>query len=67
MEVLEETTTGDFTTGRQLRILCRRTVCRAVFARGRVCGESNVVKDVRFDARGRAGMARSKEQLKMLF
>jgi hypothetical protein len=37
------------------------------FTKGTVCGESNVVKGVDFNPRSLSGMARHKEQLKMLF
>lgn len=37
------------------------------FTEGLVCGESNVVKGVSFSARGKSGVAKHKEQLKMLF
>lgn len=68
MEVLEETTTGDFYNRKgNYEYYTAELYAGLFFTRGRVCGESNVVKDVRFDARGKSGMARSKEQLKMLF
>jgi hypothetical protein len=37
------------------------------FTRGKVCGESNIVKGTSFTPRGLKGMAKHKEQLKMLF
>lgn len=37
------------------------------FATDTVCGETNVVKGMDFDVKGKSGMAKRKEQLKMLF
>jgi hypothetical protein len=37
------------------------------FTSGKVCGETNVVKGVSFTAKGKSGVAKHKEQLKMLF
>ncbi len=37
------------------------------FSRDTVCGESNVIKDIRLSIHGKTGLAKNKEQLKMLF
>ncbi len=37
------------------------------FTNGKVCGEDNIVKGSSFDAKGKSGVAKHKEQLKMLF
>lgn len=37
------------------------------FTRGSVCGETNIVKGIDFKPRSKSGMARHREQLKMLF
>ncbi|MBK7560106.1 MAG: hypothetical protein IPI68_00985 [Chitinophagaceae bacterium] len=37
------------------------------FTKGKVCGENNIVKGIDFNPRNLSGMAKHKEQLKMLF
>lgn len=37
------------------------------FSKDTVCGESNVIKDIRLSINGKKGLAKNKEQLKMLF
>ncbi len=68
MEVLEEKVTGDFyeddgshnyNTGEMYANL--------FFTKGTICGENNIVKGVDFNPRSLSGMAKHKEQLKMLF
>lgn len=68
MEVLEEKVTGDFyeddgshnyNTGEMYAGL--------FFTKGTICGENNIVKGVDFNPRSLSGMAKHKEQLKMLF
>lgn len=68
MEVLEEKTSGDFyeddgshnyNTGEMYAGL--------FFTKGTICGENNIVKGIDFNPRSLSGMAKHKEQLKMLF
>lgn len=67
-EVLEQKTTGDFfdkdgnynySTGEMYASL--------FFAKGEVCGENNIVAGRSFSTGNKTGMAKHKEQLKMLF
>jgi hypothetical protein len=68
METLEETTSGDFYNRKhQYNYYTAELYAGLFFTTGKICGETNVVKDVRFDAKGKTGIAKSKEQLKMLF
>ena len=68
MEVLDENTTGNFydedgnnnyNTGEMYAGL--------FFTKGTICGENNIVKGIDFNPRSQKGMAKHKEQLKMLF
>ena len=68
MEVLEEKSTGDFyESGGGYNYYTGEMYAGLFFTRGRVCGESNIVKGISFTPRGQKGMAKHKEQLKMLF
>lgn len=68
MEVLHQKATGDF-FGRDSSYNYETAELYAglFFTKGEVCGESNVVKGVDFRPRGQSGLAKRKEQLKMLF
>lgn len=68
MEVMDETSTGDFynkdggynyNTGEMYAGL--------FFTKGKICGENNIVKGIDFNPRSLSGIAKHKEQLKMLF
>jgi hypothetical protein len=68
MDVLNETTDGDFyDAGKNYNYYTAELYAGLFFTNGKVCGETNVVKGVTFDAKGKSGVAKSKEQLKMLF
>ena len=68
METLEEKTTGDFyNKKRNLNYYTAELYAGLFFALDTVCGETNIVKGVEFNTRGKSGMAKHKEQLKMLF
>ena len=68
METINETTTGDFyTNSRNYNYYTAELYAGLFFTNGRVCGEDNIVYGTRFDARGKKGTAKHKEQLKMLF
>lgn len=68
MEVLEETHSGDFYTGDgSYNYYTAELYAGLFFTRGKVCGESNIVKGVDFKPKSKTGMAKHKEQLKMLF
>src|SRR5689334_13791357 len=68
MDVLSETTTGDFyDKHKNYNYYTAELYAGLFFTTGRVCGETNIVKDFRFDAKDKKGIEKSKEQLKMLF
>ena len=68
MDVLEEKTEGNFyDVNRNYNYYTAELYAGLFFTKGKVCGETNVVKGVKFDAKGKKGVAKSKEQLKMLF
>lgn len=68
MEVLEETHNGDFYNGDgSYNYYTAELYAGLFFTRGKICGESNIVKGVDFKPRSKSGMAKHKEQLKMLF
>ncbi len=68
MQVLEETTTGDFyNSDGSYNYYTAELYAGLFFTKGKVCGESNVVKGVDFRPKAKRGLAKHKEQLKMLF
>lgn len=68
METLEETHSGDFyDEDGNYNYQTAELYAGLFFTRGSVCGENNIVKGIDFSPRSRSGMARHKEQLKMLF
>ena len=68
MEVLSETTQGDFyKSDRSYNYYTAELYAGLFFTNGKVCGEDNIVKGTSFDAKGKSGTAKHKEQLKMLF
>jgi hypothetical protein len=68
MDVLNETTDGDFyDENRNYNYYTAELYAGLFFTKGKVCGETNIVKGVTFDAKGKKGVAKNKEQLKMLF
>ncbi|MFI5128687.1 MAG: hypothetical protein ACHQFX_01800 [Chitinophagales bacterium] len=68
MDILNETTDGDFyDESRNFNYYTAELYAGLFFTNGKVCGETNIVKGVTFDAKGKKGVAKNKEQLKMLF
>lgn len=68
MEVLQESTTGDFyTSAGNYTYYTASMYASLFFTKGSVCGEDNVVAGRQFSTRGKSGMEKHKEQLKMLF
>jgi len=68
MDVLSETTDGDFyDEKRNYNYYTAGLYAGLFFTNEKVCGETNVVKGVTFDAKDKKGVAKNKEQLKMLF
>ncbi len=67
-EVLEEKTSGDFYNRRhEYNYYTAELYAGLFFAWDTVCGETNIVKGTELSTKGKSGMARHKEQLKMLF
>lgn len=68
MQVLQETSTGDFyTSDKQYNYYTAQMYASLFFTRGTVCGENNIVTGATFSTEGKTGMDKHKEQLKMLF
>lgn len=68
MQVLDENYSGDFyNDDRSYNYYTAELYAGLFFTRGSVCGENNIVKGIDFRPRSKSGMARHKEQLKMLF
>jgi len=65
--VLEEKVLGNFyKSDRSYRYYTAALYASLFFAPGKICGETNIVRDRNFQARSTKGMARHREQLKML-
>jgi hypothetical protein len=68
MEILEEQKTGDIYEGdHQWNYYTCEMYAGLFFTRGTICGDNNIVKGTEFDTRGKSGLSKHKEQLKMLF
>ncbi len=68
MEVVSEKTTGNFYDGDgNYNYNTGELYAGLFFTKGSVCGENNVVKGIDFRPKSQNGIAKKKEQLKMLF
>jgi hypothetical protein len=68
MEVVSETTQGDFYDGSgNYNYYTAELYAGLFFTKGEVCGENNIVAGISFRPKGKSGLAKSKEQLKTLF
>ena len=68
MEILEEKSTGDiYDKNHNLNYYTAELYAGLFFALDTICGETNIVKGTEFNTKGKSGMAKHKEQLKMLF
>jgi hypothetical protein len=68
MEVLEEKATGDFyDRNHEFNYYTAQLYSAFFFTNGKVCGETNIVKGSEHDVRGKKGLEKNTEQLKMLF
>lgn len=68
MTVLQEKSSGDFySNDGSYNYYIGEMYAGLFFTKGTVCGETNVVKGVDFNPRSKSGLAKHKEQLKMLF
>ncbi|WP_205512737.1 hypothetical protein [Longitalea arenae] len=67
-QVLEERTSGDFyDKHHQYNYYTAGMYAGLFFAADTICGETNIVKNAGFSTQGKSGLAKHKEQLKMLF
>ena len=67
MQVLEEKTTGDMYKSGELNYYTAELYASLFFTKGKVCGETNIVKGVELNLRNKKGLQKHREQLKMLF
>ncbi|MEJ7611846.1 MAG: hypothetical protein WKF88_11775 [Ferruginibacter sp.] len=68
METFEENVTGDiYNADKSFNYYTPEMYASLFFTRGKICGETNIVKGVEFSTSGKSGMEKHKEQLKMLF
>lgn len=68
MQVLEQQTAGDFfDKNNHFNYTTAELYASLFFTRGRVCGETNIVRGADFSTRGKSGIEKHKEQLKQLF
>jgi hypothetical protein len=68
MNILDEKTTGDFyDSDRNYNYYTAQLYAGLFFTQDTVCGENNIVKGIDFSTRSKKGLAKHKEQLKMLF
>lgn len=67
-EVVEQKSTGDFFDKKDnYNYLTAEMYASLFFAKGKVCGEDNIVKGKLMSVSGKSGTQKHKEQLKMLF
>ena len=67
-EIVSEKTTGDiYDADRNWNYYTGELYAGLFFAKGNVCGESNIVKGYELSIKNKSGIAKHKEQLKMLF
>ncbi len=68
MQTLEEKITGDmYDENRQFKYYTAQMYASLFFTKDSVCGEDNIVAGIEFSTKGKTGMEKNKEQLKMLF
>ena len=68
MDVINETTTGDFyEKNGDYNYYTAELYAGLFFTKGMICGETNVVAGARREGRSKSGIEKHKEQLKMLF
>lgn len=67
MDVLDERTTGDMYKKDELNYFTAELYAGLFFTQGKVCGENNIVAGRERNVRGKTGLEKHKEQLKMMF
>lgn len=68
MDVLDERSSGDiYTSTREFNYYTAQMYAGLFFAKDTICGETNSVAGNQFNTKGKSGLSKHKEQLKMLF
>lgn len=68
MQVIEEATTGNMYDNKgNWNYYTAELYANLFFTRGRICGENNIVKGNAINVKGKSGIDKHKEQLKLLF
>lgn len=68
MQTLEETVTGDmYDDNRQFNYYTAQMYASLFFTKDSICNEDNIVTGREFSTKGKKGLEKNKEQLKMLF
>lgn len=67
MQVLDENGNNFYNSDSSYKYYTAELYAGLFFTKGKVCGENNIVKGVDFSPRGKKGMEKNKQQLKMLF
>ncbi len=67
MDVIEEQVIGDFYDDGTYNYYTAELYASLFFTKGSICGETNIVTGVERNVQGKKGVAKHKEQLKMLF
>jgi len=67
MNILEEKTAGDMYKGKELNYYTAELYAGLFFTNGKICGEDNTVAGRQRNVKGKSGIEKHKEQLKMLF
>ncbi len=68
MQIVEEEVTGDiYDENRQFNYYTAQMYASLFFTKDSVCGENNIVTGTDFSTKGKSGLEKNKEQLKMLF
>jgi hypothetical protein len=68
MQIISETPSGNFyDSDGEFNYYTAELYAGIFFTEGKICGETNVVKGTSFIAKGKKGVDKHKEQLKMLF
>ena len=68
MQTLDEQVTGDiYDENHQFNYYTAQMYASLFFTKDSICGEDNIVTGTEFSTKGKSGMEKNKEQLKMLF
>ncbi|MFN2438318.1 MAG: hypothetical protein ABR503_03895 [Chitinophagaceae bacterium] len=68
MDILEEKITGDMVdASRNFNYYTAEMYAAFFFTNNKICGESNIVEGTEHNVKDKSGLAKNKEQLKMLF